>query len=417
MARALLVWLGTGVEVNVESIGSGPGDAVHSSWLELSASALRHNVAVFRSLEGQGPGPRALGVVLKGNAYGHGLAQVLPLVHDAVDLLYVIAPQDALKVREHERAQGLAPRQVLVLGAVAPDEAVVLAREGVDAVVADRGWADAVPVLRAAKLARPLRVHVHIDTGLGREGFTLDGLPTESRFLTESRDVLEVVGALSHFANTEDVTEQGYALAQLEAFEKGLAFLTSQLEPARPLQRHIAASAATLVLPRARYEALRVGISLYGLWPSPETRLSARLVLGEVPVLKPALSWRCRSQVVKWLPAGSYVGYGCTYRCPEPTRIAVLPVGYYDGYPRLASGKAHVLVNGRRCPVLGRVMMNHLIVDVTRATSDERPVTATLLGRDGEESVPAESLAGWAQTIHYEIVTRLGAHLKRVVVA
>ncbi|NOJ81984.1 alanine racemase [Myxococcus xanthus] len=404
------------VEVNVESIGSGPGDAVHSSWLELSASALRHNVAVFRALEGQGA-PRALGVVLKGNAYGHGLAQVLPVVHGEVDLLYVIAPQDALKVREYERARGLAPRQVLVLGAVAPEEAVVLAREGVDAVVADRGWADAAAVLRAAKLERPLRVHVHLDTGLGREGFTLEGLPTESRFLSESRDVLEVVGVLSHFANTEDVTEQGYALAQVDAFEKGLAFLSEQLAPARPLQRHIAASAATLVLPRARYEALRVGISLYGLWPSPETRLSARLVLGEVPVLKPVLSWRCRSQVVKWLPAGSYVGYGCTYRCPEPTRIAVLPVGYYDGYPRLVSGKAHVLVNGRRCPVLGRVMMNHLIVDVTRATSDERPVTATLMGRDGEESVPAESLAGWAQTIHYELVTRLGAHLKRTVVA
>ncbi|WP_241758914.1 alanine racemase [Pyxidicoccus parkwayensis] len=400
----------------MESIGSGPGDAVHASWLELSAAALRHNVAVFRALEGKGAPPRALGVVLKGNAYGHGLAQVLPLVHGGVDVLYFIAPQDALKAREHERAHGLPPKQVLVLGAVAPQEAVVLAREGIDVVVADRGWADAVPVLRAAKLERPLRVHVHIDTGLGREGFTLDGLPRESHFLVESRDVLEVVGALSHFANTEDVTEQGYALAQVDAFETGMAFLESQLKPAKPLQRHIAASAATLVLPKARYEALRVGISLYGLWPSPETRLSARLVLGEVPVLKPVLSWKCRSQVVKWLPAGSYVGYGCTYRCPEPTRIAVLPVGYYDGYPRLASGKAHVLVNGRRCPVLGRVMMNHLIVDVTRATSDERQVTATLLGKDGEEAVSAESLASWAQTIHYEVVTRLGAHLKRVVV-
>ncbi len=404
------------VEVNVETMGTGPGDAVHASWLELSASALAHNVEVFRALEGRGVPARSLGAVLKGNAYGHGLAQVLPLVHGRVDVLYFIAPQDALTVREYERARGLPPRQVVVLGAVAPREAVVLAREGVDVVVADRSWADAVAVLRAAKLERPLRVHVHIDTGLGRGGFTLEQLPRESHFLGEARDVLEVVGALSHFANTEDVTEQGYALAQVDAFETGLAFLASQLKPAQPLQRHIAASAAALVLPRARYEAQRVGISLYGLWPSPETRLSARLVLGEVPVLRPVLSWRCRSQVVKWLPAGSYVGYGCTYRCPEPTRIAVLPVGYYDGYPRLASGKAHVLVNGRRCPVLGRVMMNHLILDVTRATSDERPVTATLLGKDGEESVSAEALAGWAQTIHYEIVTRLGAHLRRVVV-
>ncbi|MBJ6765012.1 alanine racemase [Myxococcaceae bacterium JPH2] len=404
------------VEVNVEQVGGGPGAATHASWLELSASNLRHNVSVFRGLEGAGATPRAVGVVLKGNAYGHGLAQVLPVVHGAVDVLYFIAPQDALFARAYEQANGLAPRQMLVLGAVGAEESVALARAGVDAVVADHGWVEAVPLLRAAGLERPLRVHVHIDTGLGREGFTLEQLPREAHFLTESRDVLQVVGALSHFANTEDVTEQGYALAQLDAFETGLAFLAAQHASDAPLQRHIAASAATLVLPQARYEALRVGIALYGFWPSPETRLSARLVLGELPVLKPVLSWRCRSQVVKWLPAGSYVGYGCTYRCPEPTRIAVLPVGYYDGYPRIASGKAHVLVNGRRCPVLGRVMMNHLIVDVTRATSDERPVTATLLGRDGEESVSAESLAGWAQTIHYELVTRLGAHLRRVVV-
>nr|WP_254627994.1 alanine racemase [Myxococcus sp. CA040A] len=384
--------------------------------MELSAGALKHNVEVFRALEGRGGTSQSLGVVLKGNAYGHGLAQVLPLVHGLVDLLYFIAPQDALKVREYERAQGLSPRQVVVLGAVGPHEAVVLAREGVEVVVADRGWEDAVPVLRAAKLERPLRVHVHIDTGLGREGFTLEQIPRETQFLVDARDVLEVVGGLSHFANTEDVTEQGYALAQVDAFETGLRLLSGQLGEGRVLQRHIAASAAALVLPRARYEAQRVGISLYGLWPSAETRLSARLVLGEVPVLKPVLSWRCRSQVVKWLPADSYVGYGCTYRTSEPTRIAVLPVGYYDGYPRLASGKAHVLVNGRRCAVLGRVMMNHLIVDVTRAAHDERPVTATLLGREGDESISAESLAGWAQTLHYEIVARLGAHLRRVVV-
>jgi alanine racemase len=182
------------------------------------------------------------------------------------------------------------------------------------------------------------------------------------------------------------------------------------------VQRHFAASAAALVLPPARLDVVRVGISMYGLWPSAETRLSARVVLGTLPALEPVLSWKAPSQVVKWLPAGSYVGYGCTYRCASETRVAVLPVGYWDGYPRLASGKAHVLVNGRRCAVIGRVMMNHLIVDVTHATKDDQSVVATLLGRDGEEQVSMETIAGWAQTIHYETMTRLGPHLRRVVV-
>ena len=171
-----------------------------------------------------------------------------------------------------------------------------------------------------------------------------------------------------------------------------------------------------MVLPSARFEIVRLGIALYGLWPSSETRLSARLVLGDVPHLHPVMTWKCRSQIVKWLPAGSYVGYGCTYRCPTDTRVAVLPLGYYDGYPRLASGKAYVLVNGQRCTVLGRVMMNHIVVDVTRAATSDEPITATLLGTDGAEHLSADTLAAWAQTINYEIVTRLGEHIRRIVV-
>lgn len=388
-----------------------------ASWLELSAGALAANVATFRELSEETGGPGALGAVLKGNAYGHGLAQMLPLVHPLVDILYFITPGDALSVRAFERARGLPHKQVLVIGAMDAEEAVALARAGVEVVVGDGSWRDTVAELRRAKLEQPLRAHVHVDTGLGREGFTPGQISSgELDFLREGADVLQVVGVLSHFANTEDVTEQHYAEAQVDIFEGGLRALRAGVPVREPPQRHMAASAATLVLPRARFDARRVGISLYGLWPSTETRLSARLVLGRVPELRPVLSWRCPSQVVKWLPAGSYVGYGCTYRCPEATRVAVLPVGYFDGYPRLLSGRAHVLVNGRRCPVLGRVMMNHIIVDVTRATHDERPLTATLIGEDGDEHLHVESLADWAQTIHYELTTRLGAHLRRVVV-
>lgn len=387
-----------------------PGNA---AWLELDAANLRHNLATFRRLVGDGV---ALGGVLKGNAYGHGFAETLPLVHGSLDVLYVITPQDALAIRRWEQTNAREPRQLLVLGPAVADEVIACARAGIDVTVADVEFAELVPALRAANVGRPVRAHVHLDTGLGREGFTLAQLPEKTRFLREAADVVEVAGVLSHFSNTEDVTEQEYARAQMDRLEEGVARLQASLEPTGPLQRHLAASAAALLLPRARYEAVRVGIAMYGLWPSAETRLSARVVLGELPVLKPALRWRCRSQAVKWLPAGSYVGYGCTYRCSQDTRVAVLPVGYFDGYPRHLSSRAHVLVDGHRCPVLGRVMMNHLVVDVTRARSDDAPVTATLLGQDGDEQVPADLLASWAQTINYEIVTRIGPHLRRIVI-
>ena len=386
-----------------------PGEL--SSWIELSERAYQQNVGAFRAVAGQG---RLLGAVLKGNAYGHGFEEILALAHPRVDWLYLITPGEALAVRAFEAARALPRRQVLVIGAVSPAECLGLARAGVAIVIGDQSLAAAAPLLRSAGLA--LEAHLHLDTGLSREGFTAAALARgEAGFLGETTDVRRVTGVLSHCANTEDVTEQDFALRQLEQFDQGFAALVSAgLAPATA-QRHFAASAAALVLPASRFDVLRAGISLYGLWPSTETRLSARLVLGSVPALEPVLSWRAPSQAVKWIPAGSYVGYGCTYRCSSETRIAVLPVGYWDGYPRIASGKAHVLVNGRRCALLGRVMMNHLIADVTHAVSSEAPLVATLIGRDGEESITAESLAGWAQTIHYEVMTRLGAHLRRVV--
>lgn len=392
---------------------AAPSCSAVASVIELSAGAWATNVAAFRGVLGPG---RRLGAVLKGNAYGHGFFEVLSLAHASVDVLYVIAPTEALAVREWEAKAGVAPRRVVVLGAASTDECVALAAAGVEVVAAGPDFREVPPALREAGVT--LDVHVHLDSGLGREGFTLAQVEAgEADFFAGAADVLAVRGVMSHFANTEDVTEQSYATSQLETFSAAHALLVQRVRPGVDLERHFAASAAALVLPASRYDVCRVGIGLYGLWPSTETRLSAKVVLGEVPRLEPVLTWRTPSQEVKWLRAGSYVGYGCTWRCGADTRVAVLPLGYYDGYPRLASGKAHVLVRGRRCPVLGRVMMNHLIVDVTHAVPDEAPLTATLVGRDGDESISAETLAGWAQTIHYEAVTRLGSHLRRVVVS
>jgi alanine racemase len=380
--------------------------AAQASYITLDAAAYAHDAQVFRELVG----PKVkLGAVLKGNAYGHGFAQMLPLAHRAYDVLYLIDPLDALAVRAFEHASGAPRKQVLVLGAISADEAVELARARIDATLSNPGEERLVAALRKAGVK--LRAHVHLDTGLGREGFVPAELPERAAWLARSGDAIEVAGVLSHFANTEDVTEQDYAARQLELFDEG----ARKLGLAGPLERHIAASAAAMLMPRARHGAVRVGIASYGLWPSSETRLSARAVLGTVPELRPVLSWRCPSQLTKWLPSGSYVGYGCTYRCAADTRIAVLPVGYFDGYPRLASARAHVLVNGQRCPLLGRVMMNHLVADVTRAAADEAPVSATLIGKDGAETLSADQLANWAQTINYEVVTRLGPHLRREV--
>lgn len=389
-----------------------------SSWLELNAEALRENIATFRSVLSEphaGSGKTQLGVVLKANAYGHGLAEVLSVVHPLVDMIHVISVNDALFIREQERKEGWPQKRVLVIGAISEQEFLQLAQVAVEVTISDSTARLALEQLRNCGLK--VNAHIHVDTGLSREGFFPTELAKQLNYLNDNDCPYIVRGVLSHFANTEDVTDQHYAGHQLGEFDAGVAKLCQLLSVSEEsLERHIAASAATLVLPRSRADFVRVGIGLYGFWPSSETRISARLVISKVQELKPVLAWRCRSQIVKNLTAGSYVGYGCTYRCERDMRIAVLPVGYFDGYPRLLSGRAHVLVNGHRAPVIGRVMMNHIVVDVSAMTGDESQVLATLLGRDGTEIISAEMFAGWCQTIHYEVVARLGSHLRRIVV-
>ena len=389
-----------------------------SSWIELDADALRENIATFRSVLAEPHsehGAARLGVVLKANAYGHGLTQVLSVVHPWFDIIHVISVNDALLIRTQERENGWPQRRVLVIGAISEREFVLLAQAGVEVTISDSRAHMAVQQLKA--LGLNVNAHIHVDTGLSREGFFPSDVANELSYLKEIDCPYTVKGVLSHFANTEDVTDQHYASYQLTEFDAGVNELCKLLNVSeKSLERHIAASAATLVLPRSRADCVRVGIGLYGFWPSSETRISARLVSSRVQELKPILAWRCHSQIVKRLSAGSYVGYGCSYRCERDMRIAVFPVGYFDGYPRLLSGRAHVLVNGHRAPVIGRVMMNHIVVDVSAMTGDESQVLATLLGRDGTEVISSEMFASWCQTIHYEVVARLGSHLRRIVV-
>ena len=232
-----------------------------ASWIELSQRAYAANVAVFRKVAGAG----RLGVVLKGNAYGHGLEATLSLAHALVDVLYVITPGEAAAIRAWEKTHGQPEREVLVLGALSPEACVELARLNVSAVAADRGFEAAVK--------SGVSIHVHLDTGLSREGFTLEQVRAgEADFLRGA----DVRGVMSHFANTEDVTEQSYARQQLANFEAGLALLRERIGLAHP-ERHFAASAAALVLPPSRLDVLRIGIAQYGLWPSAETR-SRRVV-------------------------------------------------------------------------------------------------------------------------------------------
>ena len=222
---------------------------------------------------------------------------------------------------------------------------------------------------------------------------------------------LRLEGLTTHFANIEDTTDHSYARDQLDRFRRALDRLREG-GVSVPVP-HAACSAATILFPESHFSLARVGISSYGIWPSKETRVSSGHVEGAQMELRPALTWKTRVAQVKTVPSGSYVGYGCSWRAPVESRIAVLPIGYADGYDRALSNIGHVLIRGKRAPIRGRVCMNVTMVDVTHHPEVELEDEVVLLGAQGEERIRAEDLAGWANTIAYEVVARISSHLPR----
>jgi alanine racemase len=365
-------------------------------WIEIDAAAVRHNYRIFCALAGK----ERVAPVIKGNAYGHGMSEVYhALASESPPWLCVCYVSEA----EQLRSLGYGGR-ILVVGAAVPRELARAAQCGAEMVV---GNADVLAAWQAAPAK--CKIHVKLDTGMSRQGF----LPEEAGAVAArlAADKALVAGVCTHFANVEDVTEHEYADLQLARFQAAAAVFRAA---GLTVLEHAASSAACLILDEARLDLERVGISLYGVWPSQVTRVSYLQLHQKLVELRPVLSWRTEVTTVKPVRSGQFIGYGCTYRAIRDMCVAVLPVGYYEGYPRIAGEQAsYVLVRGRRCPIVGRICMNMMMVDVSHVEGVTVGETATLIGTDGAETIPAHEVAGWAKTIHYELLSRLHHDIPR----
>jgi alanine racemase len=343
---------------------------------------------------------------VKANAYGHGVKEMLPLLPSA-DWFAVNSLEEGIELRETGEK-----RPILILGYVplqALEEAIL---RNLDLTIYNGETLEALARLDLRGIGSA-RLHMKVETGTGRQGI----LPEEIEGFVEKFKRVEgakLVGVSTHFANIEDTLNHDYAQVQLDRFRTVLN-LMDRLKM-KPDFVHTAATAAAILFSKTHFNLVRAGIGIYGLWPSRETYLSTLLGPRPVPELKPVATWKTRIVQIKNLPEGSYVGYGCTYKATRPIRLAVLPVGYADGYDRKLGNTAYVLIRGKRAPVVGRVCMNLTMVDVSDIPQARLEEEVVLLGRDGEEKVSAETMAEWAGTINYEIVTRISPFLPRRVV-
>ncbi|MBN2587978.1 MAG: alanine racemase [Candidatus Fermentibacteraceae bacterium] len=374
----------------------------HLKWVEIDGSAPDWNLSQLRSCSDKGG--ILFCAVVKSNAYGHGVEQMVTLLPSA-DWFAVNCLDEGLELR----ALGVR-KPVLLLGHVLLDRL----REAVDAdlrlTVYNRETIEELG--RVLRPGETCRIHVKVETGTGRQGIFPSEVPGFVDLARGTPGIL-VEGLSTHFANIEDTLNHNYAEGQLSEFRRALDQL--RVTGSFPEVVHTACTAATILFPETHFNMLRTGIGLYGLWPSRETFLSARSVGRMVPDLRPVLSWKTRLVQIKELPQGSYIGYGCTYRTSRWTRLGVLPVGYADGYDRKCGNSAHVLVRGKRAPVLGRVCMNLIMIDLTDIPDARLEDEVVLLGRDGEECISAETMAEWVGTINYEVVTRISPFLPRVI--
>ena len=364
----------------------------------IDLDAIRFNAATAKNKIPKGTKYLA---VIKADAYGHGAVQIARALADIADYFAVATVDEGVEVRA-----GGVKNDIMVLGYFAPEYYETAIRHDIQPGIFT--YESAAELSDAAvRLGKTARCHIAVDTGMSRIGFE----PNEESARTVKRiselPNLKIEGIFSHFA-TADETDKTEALRQRERFDGFCALLAAKGVDI-PI-KHINNSAGIMEFDR-HYDMVRQGITLYGLAPSEEIRRD------DYP-LKPAMSLISHVSFVKTLPAGRGISYGRTYITDRETRVATIPVGYADGYPRSQSNKGRVLINGAYCPILGRVCMDQLMADVTNAPEVKIGDKVTLVGADGGNAISVEEVAGSdPYSFNYEFVCGISRRVPRIYIS
>ncbi|MCS7063832.1 MAG: alanine racemase [Methylacidiphilales bacterium] len=365
------------------------------SWAEISLTALQHNVQFIRKQIGK---DRKIIAVVKADAYGHGAVEVARcLVDNGVEMLGVANVREGLELRE----AGLSA-SILLLGAALPEEMEEGIKAGLIFTLSSfEEWETLEH--KAERVGIKARAHVKFDTGMGRLGFFADRTTAVRERILRSSRWLVVEAYYSHLACADEEDEK-MTLIQEERFRGILREL-----PQRPW--HLANSAGLMRFPSLYGDAVRPGLMVYGVSP----------LIQNQEKLRPVLTWKSRVSLVRHMRAGMTISYGATYRLKEDAWVGVVSVGYADGYPRKLSNNGEILVKGRRCPILGRVTMDAVMVDLSsiymRGESIQTGEEVTLVGKCGSEEISVRELAERTGVIPWEVLTGISKRVRRYIVA
>ena len=351
--------------------------------VEINLNAIRRNAETIKTSTG-----KRLIAVVKADAYGHGMVPVTKALRDVADMFAVATVEEGVELR-----QAGVQEPILVLFSSLPEQASQVVEHGLVPTIGNWEFANRLN----AVASNTVSVHVNINTGMNRYGVHW----TEAaQFLhrLKTLDRLAVEGLFTHLA-TADEADKSYAFVQLKRFASVLEEIPNKAELV-----HAANSAATLTIPEAYFDAVRPGLSLYGVYPVAERPIK----------LEPVLTWKARIGWISALSEGEGVSYGRTYKAPHQTRVAMVQVGYGDGYPRALSNVGEVLIDGARRPILGKVCMDVSVVRLEPTDNVSVGDAVVLIGKQADAEITVDELAHRAGTISYEVLTQIGTRVPRI---
>ena len=385
------------------------GSVRHSSRIKLSRSAVKNNLDFIRRKVGPHP---VISSVVKANAFGHGIAEFVPLAERAGIRHFSVASSfEAQEVLEACRDDS----RIMIMCILYDEDLPWAIEHGIEFFVFDFARLEAAAKV-AKEVGRPAVVHLEVETGGNRTGLPEAELGKALAFLKANREQLTFEGLCTHFAGIETLANQFRIARQLRRFEA--AYDKAKKAKVVPAKRHTACSAAALGFPDTVMDMVRVGTAQYGFWPSPDIYNLHLQQVGkssDAP-LQRVLSWETDVMHVKPVARDDFVGYGTSFQAPRDMTVAVLPIGYSNGYPRDLSNRGQVLIHGKKAPVVGLVNMNVFMVDVTHIEGVAVGDTAVLVGRQKNNAITLRSFSEFANALNNEFASRLPTAIPRTVV-
>lgn len=380
-----------------------------TSYIEISKSAYKHNINYLRNIIGKDV---RFTSVVKGNAYGHGVENIVPLAEKfKVNHFAVFSASEALDVYKVASPSS----DIMVMGYLSDDQLAWAIECGVEFYIFDiERLKKAIELAKV--IGKPARIHIEIETGFRRTGFEYHKLKEVVGLLKDNHEHIVFEGLCTHYAGAESISNHFRVINQIAEYKRFVRYFARY--GLKPNYRHTAGSAASLTYPQTTMDMVRVGIAQYGYWPTQETFIyQFKRNQASDSDLKRVISWKSQIMVIKEVDPGDFVGYGTSYMANKKIKVAIVPVGYANGFSRSLSNTGRVLIRGKRLPVIGTVTMNTMSVNVTDIPNAQVGDEVVIIGRQKRLSISVASFSEMSNQLNYQILARLPSNIPRILVA